>query len=132
MTIRKIIWIIILFTLAGQIYAQSAVTIITADELELALNEDILLVDVRFGIEFDQGHIPGATHVNLYSRDFVSQFENINRSTPVYVYCKSGHRSLDACQKLEEMGFTRLYSLKGGTMAWRKARKPFQTGNSLQ
>ena len=38
----------------------------------------------------------------------------------VLVHCKAGVRSVAACHTLAELGFTRLYSMDGGIVAWAK------------
>jgi rhodanese-related sulfurtransferase len=36
----------------------------------------------------------------------------------VIVYCRSGRRSMLACQILDQMGFKDTYNLEGGILAW--------------
>ena len=38
----------------------------------------------------------------------------------VYVYCKVGGRSASAARTMEDMGFKKIYDLKGGILQWEK------------
>ncbi|MGC4057890.1 MAG: rhodanese-like domain-containing protein [Chitinophagaceae bacterium] len=40
------------------------------------------------------------------------------KDEPVYVYCRSGKRSLQACMMLEQAGFTDVHNVTGGVLAW--------------
>jgi rhodanese-related sulfurtransferase len=74
------------------------------------------LVDVRTLKEFKSGHIKGAKNIDFFSTRFYSEFEKLNKDTPVYIYCRSGSRSRQASKKLIEMGFIMIYDLKGGIL----------------
>ena len=47
--------------------------------------------------------------------------EKLDKSKPVFVYCKSGGRSAKASAKLEELGFKTIIQLEGGMMKWTAA-----------
>lgn len=76
------------------------------------------LVDVRTPEEFNAEHIPGATNINWNGASFVSESEKLDKTKPVFVYCKSGGRSHKAVEKLKELGFETIYELDGGFMQW--------------
>ncbi|OYZ47559.1 MAG: hypothetical protein B7Y15_13965 [Bacteroidetes bacterium 24-39-8] len=40
------------------------------------------------------------------------------KNQEVFVYCRSGNRSGQACLILETMGFTNLINVSGGMLAW--------------
>jgi 3-mercaptopyruvate sulfurtransferase SseA len=40
------------------------------------------------------------------------------------VYCKSGGRSGEAATMMKEMGFTEVYNMQGGMLAWSNAGMP--------
>ncbi|NDI98963.1 rhodanese-like domain-containing protein [Flavobacterium sp. LaA7.5] len=91
---------------------------ITANELDSALKDKIQLVDVRTPAEFRQGHIKSAKNVDVSNADFEKRIQQLDKNKPVYVYCRSGHRSKMAARKMEKAGFTMIYDLKGGINAW--------------
>jgi phage shock protein E len=120
----KKLFFLLLFSvgLSSSLFAQ--VRFITVHELEPLLDESLLLIDARTDLEYDQGYIPGAVNINLYSKSFEQQVNEYDRNRPVYLYCRTGHRSVTAADKLISMGFREVYSLEGGMMRWQRARKP--------
>ncbi len=77
-----------------------------------------IILDVRTPQETAQGVIPGATTIDFYAPDFQEQLKKLDKSKPVYVYCKSGGRSSNAAQMLKDLGFKEIYNLNGGITAW--------------
>ena len=90
---------------------------------ELVSKEDGQILDVRTPEEWEEGIIKGATKMNFFDKDFNSQLEKLDKTKPVYVYCKSGGRSGKAAKQLEKMGITSVYNLLGGMIAWEGAGK---------
>lgn len=99
------------------------ITKITAKEMQAALKNDVQLVDVRTPLEFSQGHIKNAKNINVKAEGFKDKIQQLDKDKPVYIYCKSGHRSNIAAQEMVELGFTEIYDLKGGIVAWEKEIK---------
>ena len=90
-----------------------------AEKIKATSNAQIL--DVRTPEEFASEHIDKATNINWLGDDFVTNVENLDKSKPVFVYCKSGGRSAKASAKLAELGFKTIYELQGGIMKWNAA-----------
>ena len=85
------------------------------------------MIDVREASEWEQGHLPGATHI---SKSYIEQqIEGVapNRDQPIVLYCAGGVRSLFAAQTLAEMGYTDVASMSGGFQAWKGAGLDFVT-----
>jgi rhodanese-related sulfurtransferase len=53
------------------------------------------------------------------------RWNELSDKTPIVFYCHSGVRSAHACMYLAEQGFTELFNLQGGIMAWGQAGFPF-------
>ena len=87
-----------------------------AEKLKTTQNPQIL--DVRTPAEFTAAHIENATNMDWLGDSFVVDAEKLDKTKPVYVYCKSGNRSKKATAKLEELGFKNIYELDGGFMKW--------------
>ena len=79
-------------------------------------NEEITLLDVRESSEYEGGHIEGAVNAPLSSLD-ANQL-SYPRDEPIYVICRSGNRSAQAASQLQDAGYTEIYDVSGGMMAW--------------
>jgi rhodanese-related sulfurtransferase len=83
------------------------------------LGKTVQLVDVRTANEYANGHIKNAQNIDFFSAtNFKVAFEKMNKEQPVYLYCRSGARSQKAAGKLVDMGFSKIYDLKGGYAQW--------------
>ncbi len=79
-------------------------------------NKKVQLIDVRTPAEFNGGHIKGAKNIDFFSGKFNVEFNKLNKDKAVYVYCRSGSRSRQTSKKLEAMGFSEVYDLRGGIL----------------
>lgn len=81
--------------------------------------ENLQIIDVRTKAEHRQNSISNATNIDVFSSDFEQRCQSeFDTSRPVLLYCRSGHRSMNAAKKLETVGFEDVYNLKGGMIAW--------------
>ena len=84
-----------------------------------AIGKDVQLIDVRTTAEYKAGYIDDAIHIDVLKMEtFVEEVEKLDKTKPVYLYCKMGGRSKQASKKLEELGFTTIYDFSGGYTAW--------------
>lgn len=84
------------------------------------LNADTsaFLLDVRRASEYTEGHIPGATLLDVTNEpEFLKGIENLDKDKTIYIYCRSGRRSRIAAKHLIDNGFN-VVDLKGGYNAW--------------
>jgi adenylyltransferase/sulfurtransferase len=78
--------------------------------------EKFQLIDVREPHEFDIVNLGGEL---IPLATVAANAGRIGRDQKVVVHCKAGGRSAKAIRELEEkFGFTNLYNLKGGVLAW--------------
>lgn len=96
---------------------------------KLTQEEPGIILDVRTPGEVAQGTIPGAIVVDWNGSSFEEKVNKLDKTKPVYVYCKSGGRSSSACSKMEGMGFEKLYNLEGGITAWQGTGNEVVTNN---
>lgn len=61
-----------------------------------------VLLDVRTAAEYDQGHVPGSINIPLDELEYSLEAEP---QTRVFVYCRSGSRSANACLILQNEDF---------------------------
>lgn len=99
-----------------------------------AMNDkkDEILLDVRTAGEYNEGHIKGAVNIDWYSPDFQQQVSKLDKSKPVFLYCKSGGRSGQAAQVLKNMGFTEIYDLDGGITRWKSEGMPLHNDEAAK
>lgn len=79
-------------------------------------NEEITLLDVRELSEYEGGHIEEAVNAPLSSLD-ANQL-SYPKDESIYVICRSGNRSAQAASQLLDAGYTEIYDVSGGMMAW--------------
>ena len=86
---------------------------ITMQELEELRKNGITVIDVRSTQEFQEGHIDGAISIPEYEikKDII---DRISPEEEIIVYCSSGQRSKKAKQKLEKLGYKKVYNLYNG------------------
>jgi rhodanese-related sulfurtransferase len=80
--------------------------------------EKINLVDVREPHEHTDFNIGGILlplgQVQILNIDTIEDLKN----EEVYIYCRSGNRSGQACMMLESAGFANVINVSGGMLAW--------------
>lgn len=98
---------------------------ITVQELKSKIDsgESLQLVDVREPHEHAEFNIGGILlPLGKVQTMQVDDIEDLKDET-VYVYCRSGNRSGQACLILGTMGFTNVINVTGGMLAWQEANK---------
>ena len=90
---------------------------ISATELKKLIDEkaDFQLVDVREEHEFDEMNINGQL---IPMGEVMDRAGEIAKDKQVVVHCRSGMRSATVIKALEAQGYTNLYNLKGGILAY--------------
>ena len=92
-------------------------TISTRELAEALVRQpDLLLLDVRTPVEFDEVHVPQARNVpmdGLQAAAFDSQ-----KDQPVYLFCRTDRRETMAAEKFLKEGFAQPIVVTGGTLGW--------------
>lgn len=115
-----------LFSVNAQTATKIKTVEVAAFTKEIKTTPKPQILDVRTPEEFSEGHIDKATNIDWQNENFVKNTEKLDKNKPVYVYCKSGRRSLKASEKLEELGFKKIYNLDGGYLKWNAETKTAQ------
>ena len=71
-----------------------------------------ILIDVREQSEFGLGHIPGAVNMPLNELNAKAS-ELKDKKAPLYVYCQTGARAVNAVNNLKSIGFTNVNNIGG-------------------
>ena len=99
---------------------------ITVDQWKSQIAEDneAIILDVRTQDEVDEGSLENAVHIDIYlGQGFVDEVQKLDKSKNYYVYCRSGGRSAQACQVMNELGFETTYNMLGGYTEWEALKK---------
>lgn len=101
-----------------------AINEVTVDELDAALASGARLVDVREPDEYAEGHVPGAVLVPLAT--VADRVDELRGDGDLYVICRSGGRSMRACEILQDDDIEAV-NVAGGTLAWTASGRDVST-----
>ena len=82
---------------------------------------EALIIDVRDKDEWEEGHIPGATHLSRGTIEFDIEEKVPDPHAMIICHCGGGGRSALAAESLQKMGYKNVRSMAGGFKAWRAA-----------
>jgi adenylyltransferase/sulfurtransferase len=106
--------------------ARAQIKSIDIDEARRMLEKPgTVLLDVREGDEWRQGHIPQAVGIPRGFLELRVEEKVPDHKTPIILQCASGTRSLLAARALREMGYENLYNLTGGFNSWKDRGLPW-------
>ena len=118
---KKIVFLVLLavMTISCQSQTNPKIKVLPVAEYKSHISkESVQLVDVRTPAEFKEGAIPNALNIDVNNAGFDEEIQKLDKTKPVYVYCRSGARSGQACKIMNELGFEKAYNLVGGILAW--------------
>jgi rhodanese-related sulfurtransferase len=81
-------------------------------EMHKLVENNAFILDVREQDEWDVGHIINAKHIPL--SELRKRMNEIPKSEPIYIHCRSGQRSYNAVLALQHNGYTDVYNVSGG------------------
>ena len=84
--------------------------------------KDLQLIDVRTAAEYADGHLANAKLIPV--QELPQRPAEIDKSKPVLLYCRSGHRSGNALKILQDKGYKDAKHIEGGIGAWQAAGLP--------
>ncbi len=99
-----------------------AVPEVTPEEALRRQQAGALIVDVREPHEWRAGHIPGAVHIPL--DQLAARLGELDTERDIILVCRSGNRSAYATALLGKAGFSKVYNLIGGIIAWARHGLP--------
>ncbi|HEX2535757.1 MAG TPA: rhodanese-like domain-containing protein [Chitinophagaceae bacterium] len=95
---------------------------ITVEELKQKMDagEKVQLIDVREPHESAEFSIGGRlVPLGKVQTMQVEELEDL-KEEDLYIYCRSGRRSMMACMVLEQLGFKEPTNVEGGMLAWQE------------
>jgi sulfur dioxygenase len=104
-------------------FSRQAITEIGVEELDSLLAAgDVTLIDVREEWEYRRRRVASAKLVPL--GQFAAAAANMPRDGRIAIICEHGNRSLAAAEYLLRLGFPDVVSVRGGTDAWARSKRP--------
>lgn len=105
----------------------SPIPTITVEELQQKLkhNSTIKLVDVREPSEYAIAKIDKSQLIPL--GELMTRLDELSRNDEIALLCRSGGRSAQALVWLRDAGFSKLYNVEGGILAWKERIDPSLT-----
>lgn len=100
---------------------------ISANEFHAVKCSDkkIAVIDVRSPMEYEAEHVDSS--VNIPLSELGNKIGGLDRTTPIYLMCRSGKRAEMAAAQLKSAGIDGIV-ITGGIIAWRASGYPVQTG----
>ena len=111
---------------ASWLFAADPPAVATLTPTEAAQHPGLVVIDVREPHELTAslGVIEGAVNIPLATALEIGFAGAADKDAPILVVCRSGARSHRAVLRAMEMGYTQVYSLEGGMIAWVEAGRP--------
>lgn len=128
----------------NELVAESAknITEIFPWDLEERLNENpsLLLLDIREPYEFEAMHIKNSLNVPRGVLETACEWEYEetvaqlveSRNKEIVVACRSGNRSVFACEVMKKLGYKNVVSLKTGLRGWSDYEQPLFNKNEKE
>ncbi len=83
-------------------------------------NKDIVIIDLRTPEEINTGKISkDALEINFYEKDFKDRLNKLDKNKEYFIYCAHGNRSRTAKEIMKNLGFKKVFDLKGGIITWK-------------
>jgi phage shock protein E len=79
---------------------------------QVSIQANAVIYDVRTPQEFADSHAGGALNLPLQNLQ-QGAMPNVEKDSPVYVYCRSGSRSAQAATILKNAGYTNVVNIGG-------------------
>ena len=87
-------------------------------------NPDFVILDVRTPEEFADGYLENAINLDIRSDTFRDELDLLDKSKTYLIYCRSGNRSGQARDIMEELDFREVYNMMGGIVQWQAEGLP--------
>src|SRR5437868_10139992 len=100
--------------------AKKHITEISPQDAAAKLNSgDAVIIDVRDKDEWDEEHIPGATHISRGTIELDIEEKVPDPNVMIICHCGGGGRGALVTESLQKMGYKNVRNLAGGFKAWK-------------
>ena len=84
---------------------------VKVSDVRALVGKGSFIIDAREKDEFEAGHLINA--VNIPLSEFREHLDEIPRDQPVYIHCRSGQRSYNMVNALQQLGYDNVYNMSG-------------------
>ena len=84
-------------------------------------NSDFHIIDAREKSKYQEGHIPGAKHIDPRIKDSRSKLKQLDNSATYLIYCRTRVRIFELAKIMRDMGFENIIINIDGWLIWEKA-----------
>jgi rhodanese-related sulfurtransferase len=85
---------------------------------EMDAHPDAIIIDARTPQEFESGYIKNAQIIDVSNPNAVEKINALAKDRKYLIYCRSGMRSMNMCQYMNQNGFEDVTNLDGGILDW--------------
>lgn len=89
-----------------------------SEAVQLMNTNDAVVVDTRSAADYKKNHILNAVHVPVAGIDGRAGEISKDTSRTIICYGGPGNQASQAAEKLHKLGYTNVYTLRGGIGAW--------------
>lgn len=114
--------VVVIWFVAQRVLMMRSVVEVSVKEAQEKVKAGAAFIDVRQPTEFQSGHAIGAKLIPLH--ELSARVSEIPKNKAVVIICASGNRSATAAYQLTKLGYENVFSVRGGTGAWRNAGLP--------
>lgn len=82
------------------------------------VESDVIVLDVRTAAEFNESHLSNSVNIDVLGDYFSADVSALDKTKSYAIYCRSGKRSVDASEAMDQMGFNATFNLNGGIIEW--------------
>lgn len=112
-----------LLVLIASVASGATFKTIPAKEAQILVrNSACIVIDIRTPEEFNEERIDSAINIDFYDPDFEQKIDKLDKSDCYLIYCRSGPRTSQAMKIFKKLGFSEVYELDGGILAWKKLK----------
>lgn len=89
-------------------------------------NRNFVILDIRTPGEYRNGHVPNSVLLDFYSPGFRDSLAALDKNKTYLIYCRSDNRTGRAIGIMRELGFGKIYELRGGIKSWLSSGRVLQ------
>lgn len=109
---KKLLLVVSLVVISGPMVASCSSSSATKDTTPImSLTPISRVIDVRTAAEFAEGHVQGATNLDVEDGSFAAALTGLDKEASYSLYCRSGRRSAIAVDLMIKAGFTKVTDL---------------------